>query len=241
MSSSANYIPQENQLLAGLSDVEFGRLCSRAELVHLEKSKILYTAGDNVKYIYFPNNGMISLLSATETGATIEVAMVGSEGVVGIPVVLKINKMPYEAMIQITTDAVKIRAEALKEEFDRGGRLQELMLRYTHVLLTQVSQSAICNRFHTVEKRLCRWLLIAHDRVKTNTLDLTQEIIAHMLGTPRTGVTMAAVSLQRAGMISYSRGKIEILDRPKMESMACECYRIIKGEVETYISKSHLQ
>jgi CRP-like cAMP-binding protein len=133
-------------------------------------------------------------------------------------------------MIHIAADTVRIKAEVLKEEFDRGGRLQDFMLRYTHVLIAQIMQSAVCNRFHTVEERLCRWLLIARDRVNSNTIDLTQENIAHMLGSPRTGVTMAAGVLQQSGLIRYSRGKIVILDRQRLSDASCECYRVIKEE-----------
>jgi CRP-like cAMP-binding protein len=187
-------------------------------------------SGDRIRYAHFPLTGMISLLSTTESGSTVEVAMVGNEGILGLPVVMSINKSPYEAMIHIAADTVRIKAEVLKEEFDRGGRLQDFMLRYTHVLIAQIMQSAVCNRFHTVEERLCRWLLIARDRVNSNTIDLTQENIAHMLGSPRTGVTMAAGVLQQSGLIRYSRGKIVILDRQRLSDASCECYRVIKEE-----------
>ena len=207
------------------------------ELSHLEKGEIVYMARDRIEYVYFPLNGMLSLLSTTESGATVEVAMVGSEGIVGLPVVLRMDKAPYEVMIQLTADSVRIEADVIKKEFDQGGRLQQMMLRYTHVLITQISQSAVCNRFHTVEKRLCRWLLIARDRVHSNTIDLTQEIIAHMLGIPRTGVTMAAGSLQRAGLIRYSRGKIVILDRQRLRAASCECYGIIKEEFDIFLAE----
>lgn len=235
MVATANLIHVENRLLAALPREEFDRLRPHMENMHIAQSEIVYQAGDTVRDLYFPNNGMVSLLSMDEAGTTIEVGMVGHEGVVGLPVILRLNTTPYLAMVQIASDVVRIRGNVVKVEFDRGGRLQDLLLRYTHVLITQISQSAVCNRFHTIEKRLCRWLLIARDRVKSDSLNLTQEIIAHMLGTPRTGVTMAAVSLQRAGLISYSRGKIIILDRRRMEANSCECYRIVKKEFDHFL------
>lgn len=226
----------ENRLLAGLPPEQYNRLQPHFEVVNLSKSKILYEAGETVRHMYFPNRGMISLLSVNEDGTTIEVGMVGYEGVVGIPAVLKIEKMPYEAMVQLPCDVVRIKGDVIRAEFDRGERLQELLLRYTHVLLTQISQSAVCNRFHTAEKRLCRWLLIARVRAKSNTLLLTQEIIAHMLGTPRTGVTMAALTLQKEGFITYRRGKIIILNPKGLEGYACDCYKVIKNELDNFIN-----
>ncbi len=235
MVATANLIRVENRLLAALPPEEFNRLLPHMEVVHMPQSEVVYEMGETIRDLYFPNTGMISLLSMDASGTTIEVGMVGSEGVLGLPVVLRLSTTPYLAMIQITADVVRIKGSVARDEFDRGGRFQDLLLRYTHVLLTQISQSAVCNRFHTIEKRLCRWLLIARDRVKSDSLNLTQEIIAHMLGTPRTGVTMAAVSLQRAGLISYSRGRITILDRKRMEATSCECYHIIKEAFENFI------
>lgn len=238
MSSTLNSIEVQNKLLAALPQDELERFLPNLEPVYLEKSEILYVVGDTVQYGYFPNTGMISLLSTTESGATVEVALVGQEGVMGIPPILRINTTPYEAMVQISSEAFRVKADSLVKEFDRGGKLQKLILRYTHVLLTQISQSAVCNRFHTVEKRLCRWLLIARDRVDSDYLDLTQEIIAHMLGTPRTGVTMAACTLQKQGLIRYARGKITILDRAGLEAGSCECYRIFKEEFDRFLTGS---
>ncbi|HEX8709302.1 MAG TPA: Crp/Fnr family transcriptional regulator [Pyrinomonadaceae bacterium] len=230
MSILSKAIRSGNRLLAALTEQEYERLLPNIELAHLEKGELIYMSGDRIRYAHFPLTGMISLLSTTESGSTVEVAMVGNEGILGLPVVMSINKSPYEAMIHIAADTVRIKAEVLKEEFDRGGRLQDFMLRYTHVLIAQIMQSAVCNRFHTVEERLCRWLLIARDRVNSNTIDLTQENIAHMLGSPRTGVTMAAGVLQQSGLIRYSRGKIVILDRQRLSDASCECYRVIKEE-----------
>jgi CRP-like cAMP-binding protein len=235
MTSPTIPFPIKNRLLETLTPEESERLTPGMELVHLPQSKIVYFPGDHVRYAYFPNDGMFSLLSTTEDGATVEVSMVGNEGLIGLPVVLQINQMPYEVMIQITSDAVKIRADLIKKEFDQGGNFQKLVLRYTHLLLTQIAQSSVCNHFHSVTKRLSRWLLIAQDRVQSETLTLTQEIIAHMLGIQRTGVTMAAGELQRAGLIRYSRGKIVLLNREELEAASCECYRIVKEEFDRFL------
>ena len=229
--------PQSNNcLLSLLPRHEYETLFRHLESVHLPTGKILYHMGDNIQYAYFLSGGQVSLLSTTEDGMTVEVAMAGNEGVIGIPVILRINISPYLAMVQIAAGrAMRVRADVLRREFDRGGKLQDLLLRYTHVLLAQISQSAICNRFHTLEERLSRWLLMANDVVKQDTFNLTQEFIAHMLGTPRTGVTMAAGALQRAGQIRYSRGRITVLNRKGLQSSSCECYKIIRKEFDTFL------
>ncbi|MGB9181616.1 MAG: Crp/Fnr family transcriptional regulator [Pyrinomonadaceae bacterium] len=238
MNKLAEQIPVLNRLLSSLPQTEYEHLLPNLEQVHLPKGKILYHAGDMVGHGYFINNGMISLLSMTEDGSTVEVAMVGNEGAVGLPVILRNNKTPYQIMVQIPVQsALRIKSGALRNEFDRGGKFQDLMLRYTHVLFTQISQSAVCNRFHNAEKRLGRWLLITNDLVKEDTFLLTHEIIGHMLGTPRTGVTMAAGALQREGLIRYARGKITILDRPGLESVACECYQVIKEGFDHFLEE----
>jgi len=226
-----------NRILAAVPNQEFGRVSPHLESVHLEKGEVVYMAGDTIRHVYFPISGLLSLLSTTETGSTVEVAMVGNEGVIGLPVILKKGMIPYEVIVQVTTDAFRIKAEVLQEEFDKGERLQKLMLRYVSVLIAQISQSSICNRFHTLEEALSRWLLEAQDRVNSDTLNLTQEIISNALGVPRTGVTMAAGSLQRAGLIRYSRGRIVILDRARLEANSCECYRIIHDEVDHFLKE----
>ncbi len=226
-----------NRILAAVPHQELGRVLPHLKSVHLEKGEIIYMAGDTIRYVYFPVSGLLSLLSTTETGSTVEVAMVGNEGVVGLPVILKKGMIPYEVTVQVTTDAFRIKAEVLQQEFDKGERLQELMLRYVGVLIAQISQSSICNRFHTLEEALSRWLLTARDRVNSDTLNLTQEIISNALGVPRTGVTMAAGSFQRAGLIRYSRGKIVILDGARLEANSCECYRIIHDEVDHFLNE----
>jgi CRP-like cAMP-binding protein len=226
-----------NRILAALPHQELSRIWPQLESVHLEKGRLVYITGDLIRYVYFPVNGVLSLLSATETGSTVEVAMVGNEGAVGLPVILKKGMISYEVTVQIPVDTFRIKAEALQQEFDRGERLQEYMLSYTHVLIAQIAQLSICNRFHTIEKALSRWLLTTQDHVSTDILNLTQENISNALGVPRTGVTMAARALQKAGLIGYSRGRIVILDRAGLEGNSCECYRIIHDEFQQFLPK----
>ena len=224
-----------NRLLAALPPEEFARLQPHLEEVHLEQGDVIYISGDKIRYAYFPDSGLLSLLSTTDSGSTVEVAMVGNEGVVGLSTILKNRVIPNEVIVQVTAEAVRIRAEALQQEFSKGEALHELILRYLNVLLTQISQASICNRFHTLETALSRWLLIAQDRVSRDALNLTQEIISHALGVPRTAVTTAAGALHRAGLIRYSRGKIVILDRGGLEAHSCECYRIIHHQFHHFL------
>lgn len=230
-----------NRILDSLPQDELASLARHLETVRLEKGEVVYITGDRIRYAYFPIGGLFSLLSTTETGSTVEIAMVGNEGMVGLPVILKNGTTPYEVAVQITTEAFRIKAEVLQEEFNKGGALQELVLRYLNVLIAQVSQLTICNRFHTLELALGRWLLTAQDRVNSDILNLTQETISQALGVPRTGVTMAAGTLQRAGLIRYSRGKIVILDRPKLEANSCECYRIINDQIHHFLNESTMR
>jgi CRP-like cAMP-binding protein len=228
-----------NRILASLPEDEFASLARNLETVRLEKGEVVYITGDRIRYAYFPVGGLFSLFSTTETGSTVEIAMVGNEGMVGLPVILKNGTTPYEVTVQIPTEAFRIKAEVLQEEFNKGGALQEQVLRYLNVLIAQVSQLTICNRFHTLELALSRWLLTAQDRVNSDSLNLTQETISQALGVPRTGVTMAAGTLQRAGLIRYSRGKIVILDRLKLEANSCECYRIINDQIHHFLNDSN--
>ena len=230
--SASPHLITKNQLLAALPRHEYERLAPHLELTHLPKGKTLAHPGESLRYAYFPTNGMISLLSTTESGQTIEVAMIGNEGLVGVPIILGVNVAPYWCMVQIQSDAMRISAAALRKEFKSGDVLNDLLLRYTHGLLTHITQSAVCNSFHTVQERLCRWLLVSRDRLKSDSINLTQEFISQMLGTARTGVTMAAIPLQDAGYIRYRRGKITILNRQGLESAACECYTIIRKEID---------
>jgi len=203
--------------------------------VRLTPGKILYDVGDTVRHAYFPRGGMISLLSITEDGRTVEVGMVGNEGMIGLPTVLRCNVVPYQVMVQFAGNTLRISANALKAEMSRNTQLQEILLCYTHALLIQIAQSAACNRFHTVEGRLCRWLLVSRDRLTTDTLLLTQEFLSHMLGVPRTSVTAVARLLQEQGLIKYRRGKIVIINRAGLETHSCECYRLVRNEIEQFL------
>jgi len=219
-----------NRILAMLPPAELAYLQPHLEPVRLAQGKTLYAAGEVIKYNYFLVDGLVSLLSVTEDGAAVEVGMIGDEGMAGVASILRANISPYQVVVQITAHALRINQRIVRAEFDRGRRLQELLLRYVHTLLAQVSQSAACNSFHTVEARLCRWLLIGHDRAHTDELRLTQEFLSHMIGAPRTSVTAVAGALQSKGLINYRRGKIWILDRPRLEATSCECYRMVKRE-----------
>lgn len=219
--------PSGNRLLACLKRQEYEHLLPHLEPVHLAKGRTIYEIDDSIQHAYFPEGGMLSLLSITESGGTIEVGMIGNEGMVGIPSILGVNRTPYQVIVQIAGDALRIRSGALREAFNRGGQFQDLLLRYTHSLLSQISQSVVCNHFHTVEERLCRWLLVTANRVESDTFHLTQEFLSYMLGVPRTSITMIAGTLQAKKLIRYSRGKIQLLDQRGLEEIACECYRII--------------
>lgn len=234
LQSSPPRVLAQNRLLATLPRDEYARLLPHLSWVRLAQGETLYEAGDSVRHAYFPVGGMVSLLSTTEDGQTVEVAMVGNEGMVGVPILLRVDQSPYKVMVQLPTTALRIKAEPLRREWDQGGQLQFLLLRYTHTLLTHISQSAACNRFHSVEQRLCRWLLIGRDRVKSDTLHLTQEIISHMLGSPRTSITTIAGTLQTAGLIRYRRGKITITNLSGLEAASCECYRIIRDGISAF-------
>lgn len=198
-------------------------------VIDFVQGTVLYDAGDTAKRAYFLLKGVASLLAITEGGETIEVSMIGNEGMIGVPaVLLGCNTTPYQAMAQSTIDALEITAEALKREFDRSETLRHLLLHYTHALLCQTAQSIVCSHFHTVEQRLCRWLLTNHDRAHSNTFHLTHEFISHMLGIPRTHVTMTARILQRKNLIRCKRGEIIIINKRGLEANACEWYRIMK-------------
>lgn len=222
--------PIENRLLAALPASECQRLVPYLELVEFSHQQILYNSGELIEHVYFPNQAMVSLVSIMENGDIVEVGVVTKQGMVGMPVCWGGNTTTTTAMVQIPGTAMRMNALRLKTEFNRGGALQSLLLRYTQALYTQVSQSAACNRLHTLEERLARWLLTISDQMQLDSLPLTQEFISHMLGTRRSGVTLAAGTLQQAGMIRYSRGKITILNREAMDVTSCECYGVIKNE-----------
>ena len=228
--------PVKNRILAALPRNEYGRLLPLLKMTPLPQSMVLYHTGDLMRRAYFINDGMISLLSTAQDGSSVETAVVGSEGLIGVPIILRSNKAPYEVKVQVAVkSSLMIEAEALRNEFDRGGKLQELLLHYTHVLVTQISQTALCNRFHTVDQRLVRWLLIATGRVNSDSINFTQEIISQMLGTQRTGVTMAACNLQNRGLIRYSRGKIKVLNPHGLEALTCECFKVVKEEFDRFL------
>jgi CRP-like cAMP-binding protein len=236
LSPNAPHSPFDNHLLAALPPEEYARLAPSLEVVRLPAGRVLCEVGGSIRYLYFLKGGMASLLSITEDGHSMEVGMIGNEGVVGLPAVLGIDSAPYRVVVQLSGNALRIRADVLRAEFRRGGRLHGLLLRYMHTLLTQISQSAACNRYHTMQARLCRWLLISRDRAHTDTLLLTQEFLSQMIGAPRTRVTLVAGSLQRAGLISYSRGKITIVDRRGLEARSCECYRIVTQQMSHFLA-----
>lgn len=219
-----------NYLLANLSSTTYERLVPHLNSVNLKLGQILNEPNETFTNVYFPNQATISLVSLMEDGATTEIGSVGNEGMLGIPVILGGLSTTNRAIVQIEGTAIMMNAEMLIKEFQQSSELQRLLLLYTQVLLTQISQCAACNRQHTIEERLSRWLLSTHDRVQQKELGLTQEFIANMLGIRRSGVTVAVNLLQEAGMIHHSRGKITILNRRKLENSACECYRIIKKE-----------
>jgi CRP-like cAMP-binding protein len=223
-----------NQILSALPRQQYPLLFSSLQAVTLDRGQILCDLADPIRSVFFVTSGMVSLLATTEDGSTTQVGMVGDEGVVGISAILKISKTPYQVIVQIPGRAMRLRAEVLVNEFSRDGPLQEILLRYVHSLICQISQSAACNRFHWIEQRLCRWLLISQDRVKSADLPLTQEALSHMLGATRTNVTKAATTLKRAGLIQYRHGNIQIVNRPALEKLSCECYRVISEELLSF-------
>jgi len=220
----------ENHLLAALPQEEYQRLLPHFEIMALPLGKIVYHAAQHLEYLYFPTTSMISLLNTMEDGMTAEVGLTGNDGVVGLALFLGGDTTPNQAIVQIAGNAIRLRAKIVQEEFKLGGPFQQVLLRYTQALITQISQTAICNRLHPVEQRFCRWLLLCHDRVKSDKLEMTQELIATMLGGRRESVTVAAGRLQDEGLIRYGRGHITILDRKGLEAAVCECYEVVKTE-----------
>jgi len=222
----------ENRILAALPRQQQERLFPHLEQIKLETGQQLYESGEPIRYAYFPESALIALLSVTEDGATVEVGLVGNEGMLGIPILLQSETLPYRTIVQSPGSAQRMRAGFLQKEFNLCGPFHDRLLRYLHVLITQLAQAGVCNRFHTIEQRLCRWLLAAQDRIKSTELKFTQESLSQMLGTDRTSVTETASTLQRAGLIRYSRGHITILDREGLGAAACECHAIIKKEFD---------
>jgi len=226
------HTPKQNHLLAALSPAEHERLTPHLELIALPLGNVLCEAGDHLRHVYFPTDSIVSLLCILEDGESAEIAVVGNEGLIGIALFMGGETTPSRAIVQSAGYAYRLAGQRLKEEFHRNGDMNLLMLRYAQALLTQMAQTAVCNRHHTVDQQLCRWLLQSLDRLPSNTLIMTQELIANMLGVRREGVTEAASRLQKLGVVLYSRGKITVLDRPKLEQLCCECYAVVKRETD---------
>lgn len=221
-----------NRLLAALPAEEYERLRPHVKQVSFALGEVIYESGEHQDYVYFPETAIISLLYMMEDGSSAEMGLAGNEGVIGIALFMGGGTMPNRAVVQNAGVVSRIRAKVVQDEFARGDQLQKLLLRYTQALITQISQTAVCNRLHSVEQQLCRWFLLSHDRVQGDELVMTQTLIANMLGVRREGVTIAAGRLQDMGAISYFRGHIQILDREKVEACVCECYRVVKDEFE---------
>ena len=227
-----NHDPLHNHLLAGLSLDERNRLFPHLRLVAMPVGKVLYESGEILRHAYFPVDCLVSLLCVMTDGASAEVSVVGNEGLIGVALFLGGETAPRRAIVQGAGYAYRLNGQRLKDEFNRNGGMQDLLLRYTQALTTQIAQTAICNRHHTVDQQLCRRLLLSLDRLPDNKLRMTQELIANMLGVRREGVVDAAGKLQKLGVITYSRGLITVLDRPKLERLSCECYAVVKKETD---------
>jgi CRP-like cAMP-binding protein len=221
-----------NHLLAALPSPEWERWETQLELVPLKLGQVLYESNGKMHFVYFPVNAIVSLLFVLENGSSTEIAVVGNEGMVGVSLFMGGETTPSRAVVQSAGQCLRMKASFLKSEFDRSMPVMHLLLRYTQALLTQMTQTAVCNRHHTLDQQLCRWLLLSMDRLTGNHLVMTQELIANMLGVRREGVTEAAGRLQKAGLISYARGKIEVIDRLGLEKRSCECYGVVKHEYD---------
>jgi CRP-like cAMP-binding protein len=221
-----------NRLLAALPDAELQRWLPQLEHVDLPLGHVLYESGATLSHVYFPTTAIVSLLYVLENGASAEIAVVGKEGVVGISLFMGGESTPNRAVVQSAGRGIRLGADALKVEFNRAGPVLHLLLRYTQALITQMSQTAVCNRHHSLDQQLCRWLLLSLDRLTGNELAMTQELISNMLGVRREGVTEAAQQLQAAGLIRYARGRITVLDRQRLEQRSCECYAVVKKEYD---------
>lgn len=227
--------PVHNHILAALPDIIREKLFSQLELIDFPLGRVIYEAGDDLEWVYFPTDSIISLLYVMENGSTAEISVVGNDGIVGIAVFMGGVSTPSRAVVQSAGTAYRLSAKRLREEFNQHGSLMVLLLRYTQSLITQMAQTAVCNRHHTIDQQLCRFLLLSLDRLPTNQLRMTQELIANMLGVRREGVTDAAGKLQKHNIIEYSRGLITVLDRPKLEEICCECYAVVKRETDRLI------
>src|SRR5580698_2495320 len=235
---SASQDPQRNYLLAALSAAERERIYPQLQLVAMPLGKILYESGDVLRHVYFPTDSIVSMLYVLADGASAEISVVGNEGMIGIALFMGGETTPSRAIVQSSGFAYRLIGQQLKDEFHRSGEMQLLLLRYTQALITQMAQTAVCNRHHSVDQQLCRWLLLSLDRLAANELVMTQELIANMLGVRREGVTEAAGKLDKLGVIRYARGRITVLDRPKLEQLCCECYAVVKKESDRLLPRA---
>ena len=224
--------PKKNHLLANIPPAALERWRPQLERVDMPLGQVLYEAGNTLSHVYFPTTAIVSLLYVMQNGASAEISVVGREGIVGISLFMGGESTPSRAVVQSAGEGYRLKAEAMKAEFDLGGPVMHLLLRYTQALITQMAQTAVCNRHHTVDQQLCRWLLLNLDRLQTNELVMTQELIANLLGVRREGVTETALKLQQANLIRYVRGRITVLDRPGLEKRACECYGVVRKEYD---------
>jgi CRP-like cAMP-binding protein len=233
--------PHQNHLLNALPGNDYERVAFHLQLIPLKLGDVLYESGARLRYVYFPTTSIISLLYVMEDGASAEIAIVGNEGILGVSLFMGGNTTPSRAIVQSAGHAYRLKGALLKEEFERHGPTMYLLLRYTQALITQMAQTAVCNRHHSVDQQLCRWLLLSLDRLgQSSELSMTQELIANMLGVRREGVTEAAGKLQKAGLIRYGRGRITVLNRPELEARCCECYQVAKTEFDRllpYVAK----
>jgi CRP-like cAMP-binding protein len=229
--------PQQNHLLAAFPPSERERLYPHLELVPMSLGEVVYESGEVLRHVYFPTNSIVSLLYVLADGNSAEISVVGNEGMIGIALFMGGETTSSRAIVQSAGFAYRLARQLLKDEFHRHGDVQLLLLRYTQALITQMAQTAVCNRHHSVDQQLCRWLLLSLDRLASNQLDMTQELIANMLGVRREGVTAAAGKLEKLGVIRYVRGHITVLDRPKLEDLCCECYAVVKKESDRLLPR----
>jgi CRP-like cAMP-binding protein len=224
--------PRQNQLLAALHPAERARIFPNLQLVPMSLGKVVYEPSDVLRHVYFPTDSIVSLLYMMQNGSSAEISLVGNDGLIGVALFMGGESTPSRAVVQSAGSAYRLTAKRLKAEFNEFGQLHHLLLRYTQSLITQMAQTAVCNRLHSVDQQLCRWLLLSLDRLPTNRLSMTQELMANMLGVRREGITIAAAKLQKLGVIRYSRGNVAILDRPRLEKLCCECYAVLKRETD---------
>ncbi len=236
LATAVAHRPAENRLLAALPAAELERLLPHLESYPLPLNLTLYGSGDPMTHVYFPTEGIVSLLYLMENGASAEIAVTGNEGLIGVSLFMGGGSTPSNALVQSAGHAYRLGAQIVKREFERSGELQYVLLRYTQALITQMSQTAVCNRHHSVDQQLCRWLLLSLDRLPSNRVHMTQELISNMLGVRREGISEAAHRLRDAGLITYQRGFITVLDRPKLEQRACECYAVVKRETDRLLA-----